>query len=573
MRHFIAFFLLFPSILHGQIIPDDRTFNWSVAGQEAGFADPQNQVSVMDFGAVGDGSVNDAPAIQEAMDSFDGEPGIVFLPEGQFLLQDALQIPSGIVMRGVDSLSTHLLIDFLGDPQHALRVSGQSASEFQPVISGYQKGSTKIVVEQPDVFSAGDFVEMLQENGDWDTEPASWAEQSVGQILTIEAVMGDTLFLQRPLRIDFDETLGPKIRKVSPKENVAIENLRIERLDEPAEGAGSNIYINFAKAIRISDIESDKSVGSHIAVYRSKQVLLEGSYIHHAFTYDGAGTRGYGITLHMHSGECLVENNVFEHLRHAMMVKTGANGNVFGYNYSIDPYRSETIHDYSGDVSLHGHYAFANLFEGNLVQNIIIDHYWGPSGPLNTFFRNRAELYGFIITSSDNPTDQQNIAGLEITNTDFLYGMYTIRGEDHLEYGNYVTGEVLPFETDSLPDTSYYKTSIPEFWIEEIPWPSIGIPLTPNEWGIPAKNRYLGINTSIQIQQATLEVYPNPVSNKLFISNPEEVLDVRVFNLSGKIIHSQSFSDFVDVSGFEPGVYLFEFRIQNSLVVKKVLVR
>lgn len=126
-----------------------------------------------------------------------------------------------------------------------------------------------------------------------------------------------------------------------------------------------------------------------------------------------------------------------------MMVKTGTNGNVFGYNYSIDPYRSETIHDYSGDVSLHGHYAFANLFEGNLVQNIIIDHYWGPSGPLNTFFRNRAELYGFIITSSDNPTNQQNIAGLEITNTNFLYGMYTISGEDHFEYGNFVTGVYL----------------------------------------------------------------------------------------------------------------------------------
>lgn len=574
MRLLLTFFIVFPLIISGQIIPDDRTFNWSVAGQEAVFDDPQEQVSVMDFGAVGDGFVNDAPAIQEAMDSFDGEPGIVFLPEGQFLLQDALHIPSGIVLRGVDSLSTNLLIDFSGEPQHALRISGQSASEFQTVESGYQKGSVKIVVVQPDVFSAGDFVEMLQENGDWDTEPASWAEQSVGQMLTIEAVSGDTLFLQRSMRIDFDEALEPKIRKVSPKENIVIENLRIERLDEPAEGAGSNIYINLAKGIRISDIESDKSVGSHIAIYRSGQVLLEGSYIHHAFTYDGSGTRGYGITLHMHSGECLVENNVFEHLRHAMMVKTGANGNVFGYNYSIDPYRSETIHDYSGDVSLHGHYAFANLFEGNLVQNIIIDHYWGPSGPLNTFFRNRAELYGFIITSSDNPTDQQNIAGLEITNTNFLYGMYTISGEDHYEYGNYITGEVLPFETDSLPDTSYYKASIPEFWTEIIPWPSIGIPLTPNEWDIPAKHRYLGINTSVEIQQATLEVYPNPVSNRLFIGNAEEVLSVRVFGLDGSLLHSHNVEvQTIDVSGFKPGVYLFEFLTQNSLIVKKVLVR
>lgn len=155
MRFLITFLIFFPLIISGQIIPVDRTFDWPAAGLEAEFEDPETQVNVMEFGAVGDGSVNDAPAIQEAMDSFDGEPGIVFLPEGQFLLQDALQIPSGIVIRGVDSLSTHLLIGFSGEPQYALRISGQSASEFQSVESGYQKGSTKIVVEQPEVFSGG----------------------------------------------------------------------------------------------------------------------------------------------------------------------------------------------------------------------------------------------------------------------------------------------------------------------------------------------------------------------------------------------------------------------------------
>ncbi|MBM4395981.1 MAG: hypothetical protein FJ087_09850 [Deltaproteobacteria bacterium] len=54
-----------------------------------------------------------------------------------------------------------------------------------------------------------------------------------------------------------------------------------------------------------------------------------------------------------------------------MMVTTGANGNVFGYNYSRDPYRSETINDFSGDISVHGHWPFANLFEGNVVANVM----------------------------------------------------------------------------------------------------------------------------------------------------------------------------------------------------------
>ncbi len=39
----------------------------------------------------------------------------------------------------------------------------------------------------------------------------------------------------------------------------------------------------------------------------------------------------YGTMLHFTTGECLIENNIFEHLRHSTIVQAGANGNVFGY--------------------------------------------------------------------------------------------------------------------------------------------------------------------------------------------------------------------------------------------------
>ncbi|MDZ7778306.1 MAG: hypothetical protein U5L09_23140 [Bacteroidales bacterium] len=170
------------------------------------------------------------------------------------------------------------------------------------LLSGYEKGSNSVVVADGEAFSAGTFAEIVQENGEWDTEPASWAEQAAGQIVKVEAVYGDTLVLRHPLRMTYSDALEPKIRAINPVKEVAVEQLRIERMDEPSEGAGSNIYINLAANIRIRDVESDKSVGSHIAIYRSTQVRLEGSYIHHAFTYDGSGTRGYGVTLHTHSG-------------------------------------------------------------------------------------------------------------------------------------------------------------------------------------------------------------------------------------------------------------------------------
>lgn len=568
----LSFFLIFSSG-YSQIIPEDRRMDWSVAGQQAFFADPQDSVSVMDFGAVGDGVTDDSQAMQDAIDSFAGMEGVVGLPQGDYLIHSTVQLADNIVLRGIDSLSTRVLIDFSGQNNHGFVITGAAPYDFYTIVSGYDFKSSVIVVPDGDVFLPGDYAEIIQDNGDWDTEPATWAEDVVGQMVKIVAVNDNDLVLEHPLRISFQAAFTPRIRKIEPIRNVAIENLKIMRLDEPDEGAGSNIYINLAAGIRLQAIESDKSVGSHIGIYRSTQVVLHKSYIHHAFTYDGSGTRGYGITLHNHSGECLIEDNVFRYLRHAMMVKTGANGNVFGYNYSREPYRSETIHDYSGDISLHGHYAFMNLFEGNIVQNIIIDHYWGPSGPFNTFFRNRAELYGFVITSSDNPSDQQNIVGQEITDEDFLYGLYSLDGEDHFEYGNYVTGDIMPFETDSLPDSSYYKSVVPDYWNTSLPWPSVGIPLEAEAYTNPAWQRYFGIHVANEnLVQEQILVYPNPVKDRLMIEGVEFSASVRIFSVNGVCVLKAENQNSLDVSGLQNGLYFLWVETDSGTSVQKVMI-
>jgi hypothetical protein len=56
---------------------------------------------------------------------------------------------------------------------------------------------------------------------------------------------------------------------------------------------------------------------------------------------------------------------LFSDLKHAMIIQLGTNGCVFGYNYAQ--------RNYSDDgwdktyISVHGHYPFMNLFEGNIV--------------------------------------------------------------------------------------------------------------------------------------------------------------------------------------------------------------
>ncbi|MCK4287762.1 MAG: T9SS type A sorting domain-containing protein, partial [Bacteroidales bacterium] len=372
----------------------------------------------------------------------------------------------------------------------------------------------------------------------------------------------------------------------------------IIRADEPEEGAGSNMSFGFAAQCWVKGVESDKSVGSHIAIARSTQLEITGCYIHHAFTYDGAGTRGYGITLSHHSGECLVQNNILKHLRHALMVKTGANGNVFGYNYSIEPYRSEPIHDFSGDISLHGHYAFSNLFEGNIVQNIIIDHYWGPSGPYNTFFRNRAELYGIIMTTNTIlETGRQNFVGNEVTNEQLLYGNYILTGTNHFEFGNNIKGTIIPPGTNDLPDTTYYLDSIPIFWniIDQLP--SLGIPNEIGSGTIPAEERYLSggiltvcydstIYTSFEnisnIKNNQIKIMPNPFTHKINLLIPSEINDycqVNMVNLIGQTVFNKEFRLSKGVNkivvfppeSIKDGLYIITVKTKNNIYNHKIL--
>ncbi|MCK5741655.1 MAG: hypothetical protein KAH48_05510, partial [Chlorobi bacterium] len=340
------------------------------------------------------------------------------------------------------------------------------------MLSGAEKGSSTIETESALNIQTGDYIEIRQENGVWDTNPATWATYSVGQICMIKGADGNLLELEQALRISYDYDLNPEIRIISPIKNCSVECLNIKRSDEPESGAGYNISFNFAANCRVVGVESNKSVGSHIMINASTNIEVKGCYIHHAFTYDGAGTRGYGVTLNNHAGNCLIENNIFEYLRHAMMTKHGANGNVFAYNYSISTHRDEAIlKNYSGDISLHGHYSYANLFEGNVVQQIYLDGYWGPSGPYNTFFRNRLQNYGLLITSSD--TYRQNIVANDIEKEDLLRG-YKVQGTNHFEYANRVKSELITTVSHDFDDRSYYLNDEPEFWETDEDYPNIG---------------------------------------------------------------------------------------------------
>ena len=61
---------------------------------------PNNYVSVLDFGAVGDGVTNDAPAIQAAIDAA-GNNKTVYFPGGRYLIQDPIILKIGSYLEGM----------------------------------------------------------------------------------------------------------------------------------------------------------------------------------------------------------------------------------------------------------------------------------------------------------------------------------------------------------------------------------------------------------------------------------------------------------------------------------------
>lgn len=568
MRILCLIFLCCPFTTQAQVLSSSRSVDWSPALRCDTFSGILPYLDIMDFGGINDSSGSNHTALSAAFAHLSGQPGILHFPAGTYLFNSSVQVPPGVRITGSGADSTKFYFDLGGVATDCFRVSGGSLGTLTDVLGGHTRDSYRIIVSDPYVLHAG-IAEIRQANGSWNTNPASWAEYSVGQVIFIDSVAGDTAYLQYPLRIDYDPLLQPEVRMMQPALYNTFECFYMQRVDQPVSGAGYNILFERAAHGKVEGVYSYKSVGSHVMLELSTNIQVKGSYFYDAFTFDGSGTRGYGVTINNHSGQCLVENNMFRRLRHAMMVKHGANGNVFAYNYSREPNRSEPVANYSADISLHGHYPYANLFEGNIVQFIMIDHYWGPSGPYNTFLRNRAESFGIVMTSGTQTTASQNFIGNETTNSNLLMGNFTLAGNDHFSHGNNILGNTIPPGTSALADSSYYRDVLPLFWYIQHPWPSVGYPHTGNLYSNPARERYTtGIMTlcsETQLGYPTLQgemhsglllPYPNPTSGMVFL--PEQADMISVITMDGKMIMQVRQTAMIDLSSLPAGLYFVQ---------------
>lgn len=534
-------------------------------------------IDITTLGGNGNGTTPNDAALQQAFTQLNGQQGTIYFPAGTYLFNSSINVPDSVILRGDGSTLTTLTFN-LGGNGDLIRISGSiTGAEIPLTVDGHLYDSVLTCASLSGI-QAGDVLRLYQ--NDSTLVFSSWAYGSVGQILRVDSVNGNQLFIHGSLRRDYLLTDAPRFRKVLPARQCGIECLKIVRQDA-STGQTTNVDFNYAVDCWMTGVESNMTNFGHVVLSYSSNIEINGCYFHHAFAYGGGG-QGYGVVIQYSSGECLAENNICEHLRHSFLFQAGSNGNVVAYNYSTDPYWTSFPNNSAGDIVMHGNYTFANLAEGNIVQNMIVDASHGTNGPYNTFFRNRAELYGLVMSTNPASNDQ-NYAGNEITSTQFLQGNYTLNGTGHFQFGNYVQGTLTPANTSALPENSLFRSTPPPYLSG---WPYIGAPYTYNAGTLPAKSRFqnqvyttcMSTITATETNPKTenpFRVFPNPASDAVQVQfADQQVCTLFVYDANGKEILKQVFTGNAQISTQHWAAGLYTFVVpgkekQSVLVIRR----
>lgn len=572
-----------------QTIPSYRLTDWSRAGLQDSVPAYSNVVSIMSYGGVADGVTANDVAFQNAKAALNNQPGIISFPGGSYLFNSSINLSDSIVLQGAGAASK-LLFDLGGNAQDMINIQGTLGATIWDVTQYISKNDTFIYLDSTTGLSTGDWIFLY--GNDSSIVFSNWAYGSVGQIFRIRNIQGNKITTDMPARRDYSLAFSARIKRLDPVKGVGIECLYIERKDSTTQ---QTTNINFTNAVNcwVIGVESYRTNFAHIGLTRSAHITVRGNYIHHSWHYGGSG-QGYGVATQYTSGDCLIENNDFVHLRHSMLLQAGANGNVLAYNYSRDTYWDESPlpANSAGDAVCHGNYPYLNLFEGNILQNIVVDDSHGINGPFNTFFRNRAQLWG-IVMNNTTPTDSMNYTGNEVTNTSLPYGNYTLAGSGHFLYGNNIKGTIMPAATAALPETSLYLAGAPGYWTAALSYPPIGTPYPYNTVDNPAKARYVNNHfTDCALNPhftpaagltaagswSGIDVYPNPADEKLFVLLPTWLGPARfhIYNVLGQTLLSgelEGQKPGIIVSQLNPGCYMLVIRGGDGAIYTKQLIK
>ena len=392
-------------------LPSYLDADYALAGAEVPDLDAAAATCVEAVPAVDGSDVSDALAAAVRAAAARVPPGghcVVQLPEGTFPLTRTVSLGDGIVVRGAGAARTTLQANLPSASPAFAATGGAPAHREDGEVTRGDKGrraltvSATVAAVAAALLAAGEVYGELSVDNDPLKFPAEWATDysayAIGQVFRVRAVTGDVLTLDRPL----NEPYLSGERRLELRgadrvvERVGLADLKIVRVD--AQHAGTVAFDRTADAFLLR-VALEKTGWAHVHVDRSLACTVRHSYLFDAHDF-GDGGRGYGVNLRSHTTGCLIEDNAFRRLRHAIILQLGSNGNVVAYNVAEDA--RDNLGWLKADISLHGHYTHMNLIEGNVVEKIHVSDWWGPA-PFHVVYANRASRGG--VTVDDRSED------------------------------------------------------------------------------------------------------------------------------------------------------------------------
>jgi hypothetical protein len=173
---FVITSIMMTKLSFSEILDDDRHIDWTKAGYNGGGSIPvissqtYKYFNVKDYGAKANGVDDDYTAFSSAIAAAktyaknNNTIAVVYVPEGEYLIKSKLSFQDcyGVVLKGEGYKKTKIY--FQQSSGDCFEIVTYRRGSWVDVISGYQKGSTQIVVSDVSQFKVGDIAEIQQDN-------------------------------------------------------------------------------------------------------------------------------------------------------------------------------------------------------------------------------------------------------------------------------------------------------------------------------------------------------------------------------------------------------------------------
>jgi len=323
---------------------------------------------------------------------------VVQLPPGDFAVATELRLRSGVVLRGAGARATTLRFGVLPPAYRGVIVFGGAHGRGVAITGGLEQGSSRITVEENWGLPVGTAIMLTQRNDprwmatdnpvDWD-QP--WVDRVVGQMVRIVGREHQVFVLDEPVRYhDFRAEQDPRYYVLTGRvEYAGAEDFAVEVAPDETGAGRFTFQFNLAENCWLRRVESRRTQRGHVNIMHGRDLEIRDNVFAGAHR-PGSG-RGMGVDLGLRSGNCLVEANTFEGLRHGLLLQSGANGNVLARNRIVAGLAG------AADIAVRGHWTYLNLIEANDAGSIEVGGYWGPAGEGTTLLRNRVGLGGIVV--------------------------------------------------------------------------------------------------------------------------------------------------------------------------------